>query len=144
MDKIAEVASTLVGGSTLKSDWGSSGTAMMQKAYGIARAVQERGVNAGNKFLNPVKGKVVKWGEDKAKGAVRGLIDRGKAIAQIGRKKGADSTGSSKQGPEGSDSSSKNGGKGGGGDSGAISTDGTGKAEKRNKPTGADSSSSNA
>lgn len=126
MDKIAEVASTLVGGSTLKSDWGSSGTAMMQQAYGIARAVQERGVNAGNKFLNPVTGKMSKWGQDKVKGAARAIFDKGKSIAQIGRKKGADSTGSSRQDPEGSDDSSKNDGKGGGGNSGGTGNDGTG------------------
>lgn len=125
MDKIAEIAATLVGGSQLKSDWGGSGFGMMQKAYEIARGVQDRGVNAANKYLNPItgKGKLTKWGANKAKGVVRAVFDRGKAIAPINKKGGADATSNSKKTDKGSDSTSKD--KKGGDAKGSDSTTNT-------------------
>ena len=116
-DKISDVASALVGGSTLKSDWGSSAFGIMQQANNIARGVQERGINSANKYLGIAagKGKLVKWGSDKAKGVVRGLVDRGKAIAGIGRKDGGgDDTGKA-DGLEGGEDTGKKPGNGGNG-----------------------------
>jgi type IV secretory pathway VirB6-like protein len=109
LDKITEIASKLVGGAELKPAWGSSAGEMMMKAYGVARAVQSRGVNAANKFLNPItgEGKLTKWGANKVSNLASKIADKGKSIAQINRKSGQSSTGNSSA-QVGSDSTSLN------------------------------------
>jgi hypothetical protein len=74
MDQIMGLASKLVGGSSLQSDWGSSTSKMLAKAYGVARGIQSRGVNAMRKHAPGILKKVASVPRD----TVKGLSSKGK------------------------------------------------------------------
>ncbi len=59
LDKMTGFAAKLVGGAELKSDWGSSTSAMAGKAFGMASAVQGRAVRAIKKHGGTLGRKVI-------------------------------------------------------------------------------------
>lgn len=97
MDKITEVAAKLVGGAELKPSWGMSSGKMMIHAFAAARAVQSRGINAVNKYLNPITGEGKAWrvGAKKIGKAAKFVLNKGKSLSPIERISGQNSVGSS-------------------------------------------------
>jgi hypothetical protein len=103
MDKISEFAAKLVGGAELKPSWGGSTSDLVGKAYGIARGVQERGVQAIAKHGGNIARGTINKGKDIAsavsnRGRKQGDVDGAKGTDSVTSNKGLgeDSTGSKK------------------------------------------------
>jgi len=90
MDKMTGFASKLVGGAELKSNWNVSTSKLAGKAYGIASAVQSRGVHALRKHGLNVARKGIEVGKDQ----MRSISSKGRSVDPI-QKEGSDKTESS-------------------------------------------------
>ena len=119
MDKMTGLAAKLTGGMELKSNWGISTSQLAGKAYGIASAVQSRGVNALRKHGMSVARGGIKASKDQ----VRSMSSSGKSVDPIETESSDKTVSSDKESASATESSTAK--PAGSGDASVSSTGGT-------------------